>query len=455
MYPPDLPVDPKIFTISQLTQNIKLLLEENFSLVWITGEISNFRVPVSGHFYFTLKDDAAQISAVMFKGLNRNLKFKPEDGMNITGFGRISVYEPRGTYQIILEYLEPSGIGALQAAFEQLKVKLSVEGLFDVEKKKPIPFLPETVCLITSPTGSVVHDMIRVIQRRYQAVNIVILPVKVQGEGSENEISAAIELINQLQKADVAILARGGGSLEDLSAFNSEKVARSIFASSIPIISAVGHDTDFTIADFVSDLRAPTPSVAAELVVPVQSDLADRIQTFFKRLCSRFRLNINHYVGNLEKLSKRLTHPQKKLDDAKLRLDDYYSRLIREFTRSIKFRREKLFWLNQRLDSKSPFYLIENNKKSLQQQIILLESLYISFVNQLRLKYKELYGRLHALSPTAVLKRGYSITRNLSDKTVVTDSSSVCIDQLVEVMLAKGVLFCRVERKHRNGQDDI
>ncbi|MCU0599914.1 MAG: exodeoxyribonuclease VII large subunit [Desulfobacterales bacterium] len=447
--------DPKIYTISQLTQNIKFLLEEHFSLVWITGEISNFRVPASGHFYFTLKDDSAQINSVMFKGQNRNLKFTPEDGMKITGFGRISVFEPRGTYQIILEYLEPSGIGALQAAFEQLKIKLAAEGLFDSEKKKPIPFLPETICLITSPTGAVVHDMIRVIQRRYLAVDIEILPVKVQGEGAEHEISSAIELLNQRQKADIAILARGGGSLEDLSAFNSEKVARSIFASSIPIISAVGHETDFTIADFVADLRAPTPSVAAELAVPVQSELVYRIQTFYKRICSRFRLNVNQHVSNLEKLSKRLVHPQKKLDDAKLRLDDYYIRLIKEFTRTIKSRREKLSWLKQRLDSKSPFHLIENNKKSLQQQIVLLESLFTSFVNQLSLKYKELYGRLHALSPTAVLKRGYSITRLISDKTVVTDSTSVCIDQPVEVMLARGILFCRVERKHPNGQDDV
>jgi exodeoxyribonuclease VII large subunit len=447
--------EPKIYTISQLTQNIKSLLEDYFSLVWITGEISNFRVPVSGHYYFTLKDDAAQINAVMFKGQNRNLKFTPEDGMKITGFGRISVYESRGTYQIILEYLEPSGIGALQAAFEQLKAKLSAEGLFDAEKKKPIPFLPDTICLITSPTGAVVHDMIRVIQRRYHAVSIEIIPVKVQGDSADNEICAAIDLLNQRQKAAVAILARGGGSLEDLSAFNSEKVARSIFASSIPIISAVGHETDFTIADFVADLRAPTPSVAAELVVPVQTELMDKIQTYFKRLCSRFRLHINQHFNYLEKLTKRLIHPKKKLDDARLRLDDFSSRLMREFTRSIKSRQEKLSWLKQRLDAKNPVYAIEINKKSLQHLTNLMESLFISLVNQLSLKYKELYGRLHALSPTAVMKRGYSITRLISDKSVITDSSAVCIDQMVEVMLARGVLFCRVERKDPNGQDDI
>lgn len=455
MKPPELIGDSKIYTISQLTQNIKNLLEDHFSLVWITGEISNFRVPASGHFYFTLKDDAAQINAVMFKGQNRNLKFIPEDGMSITGFGRISVYEPRGTYQIILEYLEPSGVGALQAAFEQLKAKLYAEGFFDSEKKKLLPFLPETICLITSPTGAVVHDMIRVIQRRYQGVNIEIIPVKVQGEGAEDEIEAAIDLLNQRQKADVAIVARGGGSLEDFSAFNSEKVARAIFASVIPIISAVGHETDFTIADFVADLRAPTPSVAAELVVPVQAHLLEKIQSCYNRLCSRIRININQYLNYLNKLTKRLIHPKKRLDDAKLRLDDYSSRLVKEFTRSIRLKKERLFWLKQRFEAKSPVYIVETHKTSLHQRSALLESLLMTFLNHQRLKYKELNGRLHALSPTAVLKRGYSITRLISDKTVITDSSTVCIDQLVEVILAKGALFCRVERKQTNGKDDI
>jgi exodeoxyribonuclease VII large subunit len=456
MRPPEPGTDPKIYSISQLTLNIKSLLEDHFSLVWVTGEISNFRVPVSGHYYFTLKDDAAQINAVMFKGgQNRNLKFVPEDGMKITGFGRITVYEPRGAYQIILEYIEPSGIGALQAAFEQLKARLSAEGLFDAKKKKPLPFLPANICLITSPTGAVVHDMIRVIHRRFPGVHIEIIPVKVQGDGAENEITAAIELLNQRQKADVAILARGGGSLEDLWAFNSEKVARAIFASETPVISAVGHETDFTIADFVADLRAPTPSVAAELVVPVKSELADRIQAHFKRLCFQLRAHLHQHRLYLGKLSKRLIHPQKKLDDAKLRLDDYSSRLFREFSRFTASRKEKLTWLKQRLDAQNPVYLIERNRKMLNQQIYLLESLFVSFLNHQRLKLKELHGRLHALSPTAVLKRGYSITRMVSDKAVITDAGMVGIGTPIEIMLAKGALFCRVERKHTNGQDDI
>ncbi|GAI29342.1 unnamed protein product, partial [marine sediment metagenome] len=236
----------KVYTVSQLNADIKSLFEEQFPFVWIVGEISNFRIPVSGHFYFTLKDEDSQINAVMFRGQQRQLKFEPEDGMRITGMGRLSVYEPRGTYQIILEYMEPAGVGALQVAYEKLKARLAQEGLFDGKYKQPIPFLPQKIALITSPSGAVVHDMLNIIDRRFPNMNIQIFPVKVQGDGAENEIVAALELLNQKADADVAILARGGGSLEDLQAFNTERVAKAVFASSISVISAVGHETDYT-----------------------------------------------------------------------------------------------------------------------------------------------------------------------------------------------------------------
>lgn len=448
-------VNQKIYTVSQLTQRVKFLLEDHFSLVWITGEISNFRVPVSGHYYFTLKDVDAQINAVMFKGQNRILKFIPEDGMSITGFGRISVYEPRGSYQIIFEYLEPSGIGALQAAFEQLKARLAEEGLFDKQHKKPIPFFPHTICLITSPTGSVVHDMIRVIKRRFNTVDLEIIPVKVQGDNSVTEIVSGIELLNLRKHADVAILARGGGSLEDLAPFNSEKVARAIFASEIPIISAIGHETDFTISDFVADLRAPTPSAAAELVVPVKSELLKQNQMIFKRLRSCFQTDIHQQYNHIEKLIKRLVHPSKKIDDLKLRLDDYSSRIFKGFSRFINFQNEKLLWCAQRLSISNPTALIRDNRNHVVQQINLIQSLFISYLTTKRLKVRELNGRLHALSPTAVLERGYSITRLIPVKTVVTNSDSVSIGDLLEILLSSGTLFCRVERKIHNGENDI
>ena len=268
----------KIYSISELNAEIRTLIEESFSFVWIFGEISNFRTPASGHFYFTLKDNASQISAVMFRGQQRHLKFQPEDGMSVTGMGRLGVYEPRGTYQIILEYLEPSGIGALQIAFEKLKGRLAAEGCFEDEFKKPLPFLPKNISIITSPSGAAVHDILKTIDRRFPNLHIQIIPVKVQGYGSAEEIVAALELLNARNEAEVAILARGGGSLEDLQAFNTEPVARAIFASEIPIVSAVGHETDYTISDFVADLRAPTPTAAAELVTPDKSEL--QRQTF-------------------------------------------------------------------------------------------------------------------------------------------------------------------------------
>ncbi|MBW2248999.1 MAG: exodeoxyribonuclease VII large subunit, partial [Deltaproteobacteria bacterium] len=227
---------PHIYTVSELTANVKVLLEDNFSFIWICGEISNIRIPASGHFYFTLKDEKAQINAVMFRGQNRNLKFMPEDGMSVKGIGRVSVYEPRGAYQIILEYLEPKGTGAIQLAFEQLKERLSAEGLFDEKYKTPLPFLPRKISIITSPTGAVIHDILKIVNRRFPSIPMEIIPVKVQGDGSDKEIVSGLETINARSDSDVVILARGGGSLEDFHAFNSEEVARAIFASKIPVI---------------------------------------------------------------------------------------------------------------------------------------------------------------------------------------------------------------------------
>ena len=290
-----------IYSVSDLNANIKALLEESFPFVWIIGEMSNFRIPASGHYYFSLKDAASQISAVMFRGQQRKLKFEPEDGMSVIGMGRISVYEPRGTYQIILEYLEPSGVGALQIAFEQLKNKLADEGLFNDEHKRDIPFIPNKIGVITSSSGAVVHDILQIVNRRYPNIAIQVLPAKVQGKGAAAEIVSALELLNRREECDVAILARGGGSLEDLQAFNSEPVARAIFGSRVPVISAVGHETDYTIADFVADLRAPTPSAAAEMVVPEKFTLEHRC----KELDTLLKTKINNYFSFLIRCLQR------------------------------------------------------------------------------------------------------------------------------------------------------
>lgn len=442
---PSTPVERKIFSVSQLTDNIKTILEESFPFIWISGEISNFKSPVSGHYYFTLKDSRSQINAVMFRGQNRNLKFLPEDGMKITGFGRISVYQPRGTYQIILEYLEPAGAGALQAAFEQMKARLAEEGLFDEIHKKPLPFLPCKIFLITSPTGSVVHDMIRVLLRRYSNLKISILPVKVQGDDAVDEIVSAISLLNTLDDADVAIIARGGGSLEDLSAFNSESVARAIFASQIPIISAIGHETDFTITDFASDLRAPTPSAAAELVVPVKNDLLQNQIILFKQLRSRFGQYLQNQSNIIHNLTKQLTHPRKRLDDLTFRLDDIFMRMNRAFKQSHVQKQERLTWWMNRLKKNSPQHRIRFQRDTVIKHNETLLFLTTSLIKTRRLTLKELTGRLNALNPGAVLDRGYSITRSLPEKTIISDANTVSTGQLLEILLAKGTIRCRVE----------
>ncbi len=446
---------PRIYTVSQLTADIKFLLEENFPFVWIGGEISNFRVPSSGHFYFTLKDEHAQISAVMFRGQNRSMKFVPADGMRVTGLGRISLYEPRGTYQIILEYLEPKGVGELQIAFEQLKARLEAEGLFDPSRKKAIPFLPQKISVITSPSGAVIHDILTVTGRRFPDIPIEIVPAKVQGQGAEEEICAGLRLLNERKDTDVIILARGGGSLEDFHAFNSEAVARAIFASEIPLISGVGHETDFTIADFVADLRAPTPSAAAELAVPLKSDLVRQCRTLSRALQENFFEYIRNQRRMLADFNRRLIHPQRKLQDFRLRLDDCTQRLIRLTNRFLILRREQFAMRKQMLTLRNPLKKIPD----LKEKISILKKNMLQYarmtVNQKSGHLREITARLHSLNPSAVLKRGYSIALRIPDRKIVRDASSVRQGQELELLVAKGKIRCRVEDAENGGQTEF
>jgi exodeoxyribonuclease VII large subunit len=450
-------MDPirKIYTVSELNANIKSLLEEQFPFIWIVAEISNFRTPLSGHFYFTLKDEESQLNAVMFRGQQQQLKFKPEDGMRITGMGRLSVYEPRGTYQIILEYLEPSGIGALQVAFEKLKAQLAAEGLFDEKHKKAIPFLPHRIALVTSPTGAVVHDMLNIIDRRFCNMNIQIFPVKVQGNGAEEEIIAALKQLNQKVDIDVAILARGGGSLEDLQAFNSEGVARAVFTSEIPIISAIGHETDYTIVDFVADLRAPTPSAAAELAVPIKTELLQKIKVISEDLKYRMANTIDRLGVNLRDLSQRLVDPRTQIEDWRLRMDDYTTRLIRYMQILLDRQKERFQWWTGRLVNNSPAYQLRNLNVIVEQNTYKLIKSYNKNIDVKSARLRELCIQLETLSPIAILKRGYSITRTIPDLDLVFDPRMVSIEQDLEVMVAKGTLTCRVKGKSENGPENI
>jgi len=437
----------QIYTVLELTSKIKDILEITFPIIWICGEISNLNIPASGHFYFTLKDEHAQISAVMFRNQNRNLKFKPEDGMAITGLGRISVYEPRGTYQIIFEYLEPKGTGAIQLAFEQLKKRLADEGLFDEKHKKPLPFLPKKISIITSPTGAVVHDILKIIDRRFSNLHLEIVPVKVQGYGSEDEIVSAIEMVNIRCDSDLAILARGGGSLEDFHAFNSEDVARAVFASKIPIISAVGHETDFSITDFVADFRAPTPSAAAELAVPNKKELSRKITDLSKVLTTRFVRYFGHLQTVLKRISSRLVHPNRKIIDLRLRTDDMLGRLNRAVKNGLLKHHERLWWRVERLFSNNPSIQIKLLKDKIE---IKNTNIYIYIqilIGNKRSRLRELVAKLYTLSPEAILARGYSITRTIPDADVIKDPQEVSIGQDLEVLVAGGAFICSVKRK--------
>jgi exodeoxyribonuclease VII large subunit len=445
----------KIYTVSEINAEIKTLLESNFPFIWINAEISNFRQPISGHYYFTLKDDGSQIQAVMFRGQQKHLKYRPEDGMTVTGMGRLSVYEPRGSYQIILEYMEPSGIGALQMAFEKRKQQLAAEGLFDAVHKKELPLLPQTIAVLTSPSGAVVHDILQIVDRRFPNIEIEIIPVKVQGPGAEDEIINALKLLNVRNTACVAILARGGGSLEDLQAFNSEPVARAIFRSQIPVVSAVGHETDYTLADFVADLRAPTPSAAAELIVPEKSDLIRRVHSQFDALIKYFNNHIKVLRTDLDLISRRLVDPRKSIPDFRLEIDDLAARLCQQAVNYLNLNRERLGWWNARLNANSPANRVDFLKVNIEKTFYNLLKTYNIYFDNKRAALRECRVRLNALSPVAILNRGYSITRSIPDAAVVTDPVSVSVEQDVEVLLARGRLFCRVKGKSPNGKENL
>jgi len=439
-------MENKIYSITELTDEIKRLLEDRYPFVWVYGEISNLNIPTSGHLYFTLKDMNSRINSIIFKGQLRNIRFTPENGMSVIGFGRISLYESRGTYQIIFEYLEPKGIGSLQLAFEQLKLKLSNEGIFDEIHKKKLPFLPDTISIITSTTGSVLYDILNVINRRYQNINIQIIPVKVQGESSEEDIVDAIKIVNDHGSSDVAIIARGGGSLEEMQSFNSESVARAIFESKIPIISAIGHETDFTIADFVSDYRAPTPSVAAEIVVPLKNDLLININKLSASLKSNYIKYIKEYQIIINNHMKRLKDPKRKVQDLLIRNDDLYNRLLRALMVLIKQHRSCIYWRHDKLLSYSPFKYVSDNKDNNNMILLNIIKSFNAIISRKRYMLNEHSSKLSALNPVAILQRGYSITRTVPEKQIITDSKNVNIDQKLEVIVSKGTIICRVER---------
>jgi len=392
----------KFLTISELSDLIKRTLETQLDALWVQGEISNFRVPPSGHFYFTLKDDKSQISAVMFRRQGSLLRFTPENGMAVLCFGRVSLYSPRGDLQLYVDDLEPQGQGALALAFEQLKNKLAAEGLFAQERKRTLPFLPESIGIVTSDKGAALHDILRIIRDRYPDRRVVLRPVKVQGDGAAQEIADGIAELNRLGTVDVIIVGRGGGSLEDLWAFNEEIVARAIYDSVVPVISAVGHEIDYTISDFVADQRAPTPTAAAEMVVPRKTDLVEQVELLEDQLLKNIEFKLATLREACASLAKRLADPGRKLRENQQRLDELSVDLSRRF-------QEKLRQLKDRLAQGA--------------------------------------GRLAALSPLAVLERGYSITHKFPEQRIVKNAAELATGDRVRITFAQGNALCRVEEK--------
>jgi exodeoxyribonuclease VII large subunit len=442
-----------IYTVSQLTAEVKSLLERNFEHLWVEGEISNLRLPSSGHLYFTLKDESAQVRGVMFRLQNRLLKFEPADGLQVVCYGRLTVYEPRGEYQIVVDYMEPKGLGALQLAFEQLKEKLSQEGLFDPAHKKSLPHLPQKIGIVTSPTGAAIRDILQIIDRRFANVHILLYPVRVQGAGAAQEIAQAIQELNQWPGIEVLIVGRGGGSLEDLWAFNEEIVARAIYSSRVPVISAVGHEVDFTIADFVADLRAPTPSAAAELVVRNKVELVQSLESLGRRLGNAGLAALEARQERLLSLGHRLVDPRRRLSDQRLRMDDIFFRLSNSIQQSLLRKAERL-----RLKTDSLILLHPGRRATEHTHRLVQLSRRLTLALRVELRFfrqrtEGYMGKLQTLSPLAVLERGYSIARVLPSKKVVRRASMLKADDRVNVKVHRGEFIARVEEIGENDPD--
>ena len=441
-------VSPQILTVSQVTREIRNLLEGTYPKVWIEGEISNLRVVHSGHAYFTLKDANSQLRAVIFRSSWRQLPFTPESGMHVVAQGRLSVYEPRGDYQLLATFLEPKGIGALQLAYEQLRDRLFQEGLFDEARKRPLPLVPQRIGIVTSPTGAAIRDIIQIVHRRRANVHLYLYPVRVQGQGAMQEIVQGIVRLNAYEpRLEVLIVGRGGGSLEDLWAFNEEQVARAIATSEIPVISAVGHEIDYTIADFVADLRASTPSAAAELVVKSEAELRQQLNALIARMHAVVQHRHAQAQQALDYLfnARPLREPhrfvqtlQQQVDDLMLQLEKGWQNSSQERARRLQQGTRSLARLTPRVRWQRLYTHLTTLERRLQN----------AARSRLIRRGERLAGlssRLHALSPLAVLGRGYSLCRDPISRQLVSRTALVHPGQQIEVLLQDGQLTCTVD----------
>jgi exodeoxyribonuclease VII large subunit len=439
-----------VVTVSELTSAIREALESRFFEVWVEGEISNCKVWNTGHMYFSLKDERSQVKAIMFRSALRYLKFKPEDGLHVVARGRVSVYEPKGEYQFVCEHLEPHGFGARQVAFDQLKRKLQAEGLFDPSRKRSIPTLPRKIGIVTSLDGAALRDIIKILRRRYPNAHLVIRPTRVQGEGAAADIADAVRAIGRVAGVDVAIVGRGGGSAEDLWAFNEEPVARAIASAPMPIISAVGHEIDYTIADFVADLRAPTPSAAAELVVKAKDEYCTRIDRLRDRLRASMRHDLQERRGRVQGLLARRGFGAftARIAMSGRHTADLSHALARGVREQIARRERQLTRLRLRLESldlRRRLALMKGRIAAADSKMVAAET---RRQQRLDSQLRELAGRLDTLSPLGVLGRGYALAWNAEHSRIIRTANAVNLGDQVHVTLHEGELSCEVRSKN-------
>jgi len=436
-----------IFSISRLNSELRHVLEGSFPLLWVQGEISNLSIPRSGHLYFSLKDSHAQIRCALFKGKANLLRFKPKDGDSVIARAKVALYEPRGDCQLIIESMEPAGEGALQQAFEALKLKLQKEGLFETSLKKELPAHPMNIGIITSSSGAAIRDMLNILSRRHPTATVTIYPCLVQGAEAPADIRQALSNALKRQQDDVIVLTRGGGSIEDLWAFNDEQLARDIAAANIPIVSAVGHEIDFTIADFVADRRAPTPSAAAELISPDQTQVSQRLDQLHAQLTLRTQQSLAAKQKQLQQLEQRLErqHPRTRTQQQQQRLDEIQVRLQRSVSRALLKQQTAAANLTIRLQQQRPSAIIERFKERLSSMHSRLTRSTESALKARREKLNAHSRELHAISPLATLERGYSIVSTAKNK-VITKSSDVVSGDSINVRLSEGTLSATVTK---------
>jgi exodeoxyribonuclease VII large subunit len=436
---------PRVYSVSELNSEFKFLLESTYPSIWVEGEVSNFSQPTSGHFYFCLKDNQSSVRAVMWKSSHRGMKWRPKNGMKVMINGRVTLYEPKGEYQIEVVQMVPHGKGDLFEAFEQLKEKLKAEGLFDTKRKRPIPLLPKKIGIVTSPTGAAIRDILNILNRRYANLHILIFPAKVQGEEATPSIVEGIRALNRFRDIEVLILARGGGSIEDLWPFNEELVARAITASRIPVISAVGHETDTTIADFAADLRAPTPSAAAEMVIGKKSEFADRLVNLTKRIQGDIRTRLLFLKNHVHLLSqhKALAGVPQKIHTHQQTIDDREMRLRSGLGKYYQIQSRRQVAAEQHLHVGQLRHLVLSKHSRLVEQSGKLQNALILKINLGHKALGRTGGKLDSLSPLAVLERGYSIAC-LEDGTILKKSSQTFAGSRIQVRLHEGRLRCQV-----------